>query len=280
MSNFIIWFIEQIFIGIGSNAIYGMFFPILFELDTDKQEQLVDEIGQITNRFTANRIDGTTRTTAKTMVDSLMQIYEETFADIISVLLLELGVKDYVNAIINNVGEQGMSLELLKSSDIIIRISLILATILNAEEEFPKIAEQWEHELVSSSKEEKESEEWYEISEEALRLWVECCDDSSKDDTYRTERKYEKNVLYALRDKNILNNALEYLKVCVNNFKNYCETEEDCGDNKKRIQRVRKIYADFSKYDLNTVEKQILEMVAFIEQYHDELVKDWKRFLE
>lgn len=271
--------VEQILIGIGPDIICEIFYPILFKLESDRQDQLVEEIWQITDRFTANRVDGTTRTTAKTMIDSLMQIYEETFADIISVLLLELGVKDYVSAIINNVSEQGMSVELLKSSDIMIRISLILVTILNAEEEFSNLEEQWEQELVSISKEEGEKEAWYEVSEEALRLWVECCGSFASEEAMRKEKKYEKNILYALRDEYILNNAFNYLKECVKNFKRYCRTEENNKEKVKRIEKIQKLYTDFSTSGEKTVEDQILKMVTFIEEYHNDLVKDWENTL-
>lgn len=262
--------LEQVLTEIGPDAINGIFFPILFKYDSERQDDIIEEIWQITERFTVSHFEGTTRTTMKTMVDAIMQIYEETFADIVSVLLLKLGLKTYVTEIIKNIREQGMTVEQLEQSDALIRICLIMVAVINSKDCFEEMSERWIYELRDAEKNDTEkNEEWYEVSRDALRLWSECNAEPEKM-TANRQAEYEKNILYALRDKEILNAALSYLKQCVQDIKVVSEQQN--------VQEIQELYAAFSKESKMSAEEQILKMVTFINQYRKQLEFDWESY--
>ena len=262
--------LEQVLTEIGPDAINGIFFPILFKYDSERQDDIIEEIWQITERFTVSHFEGTTRTTMKTMVDAIMQIYEETFADIVSVLLLKLGLKTYVTEIIKNIREQGMTVEQLEQSDALIRICLIMVAVINSKDCFEEMSERWIYELRDAEKNDTEkNEEWYEVSRYTLRLWSECNAEPEKM-TANRQAEYEKNILYALRDKEILNAALSYLKQCVQDIKVVSEQQN--------VQEIQELYAAFSKESKMSAEEQILKMVTFINQYRKQLEFDWESY--
>ena len=95
----------------------------------------------------------------KTMVDAILQIYEETFADIVSVLLLKLGLKTYVTEIIKNIREQGMTVEQLEQSDALIRICHIMVAVINSKDCFEEMSERWIYELRDAEKNDTEKNE-------------------------------------------------------------------------------------------------------------------------
>ena len=82
--------------------------------------------------------------------------------------------------------------------------------------------------------------------------------------------QYEKNILYALRDKEILNAALSYLKQCVQDIKVVSEQQN--------VQEIQELYAAFSKESKMSAEEQILKMVTFINQYRKQLEFDWESY--
>ena len=178
-----------------------------------------------------------------------------------------------MNEIIKNVQQQGMTIEQLKHSDALIRICLIILTVINSQEAFKELSECWNNELRSAGNDSKESkEEWYEVSEAALKLWSEC--NCEQEDLVIQQTEYEKNILYALRDKNILNNALDYLRKCVKDFKAVYKQQD------VNIKEIQDLYATFSKDSELSAEQQILKMVTFIDQYRKQLEFDWKSYVE
>lgn len=255
--------IEQTFQSIEWEEMEGIFYPIIYRMEQEEQRKTMEGIRQATDRFVAYHNQGTIRVTINTVLHVLVQLYEEVFADMISVLTLNISVDEYVKNILKNVEEQGMEKEELISSDGLVRVAAVIAVMIGLDTVFPDISAAWTQKLRNIGRPESD---WEQVAGQALILWTDCIKNKNENES---DESYEKNVLYALQDRIVLSELVKYLNICANDFK------EVCGNDAESFERLRNMYHRFADTSSETAEEQVRIIVEFVEEYRIRVSKEW-----
>lgn len=263
-----------------------VFAPIIWEEkeETEKQK-LLDKMQAASWKFVVvSGLTEFTEVSSQNILGALMKLYEESFADLMSILILQMDVDEYVSGIINCAESQGMDIRTLEKTEVCLRISAVLGCILGfrtlADTEYLEeqllpanpVCDKWRQKL---SKLETVNYEkmpnWQKIVQRALWLW------NSKMHSNYPQKKYDANVYSALiYDDVVLEYATGYLKLCMRKF---VENNAD-KDFVKKVTRIRELFKEFGgdtetknrKSESSSGEDQIITMIKFIEDYRRDLL--------
>lgn len=235
-----------------------VFAPVLLEKDCLPKVSCT--IRQAAARYIATTKE-TTVVASERVLDELMALYEESFADLMSILILKVGVEEYITGIVDCAERQNMNFELLIHSEAVLRIAAVLVCILESgaiKQNGINMRDEWYRRLDEC----KEDKKWEKITKQAMKLWY------SGGKVYEN-KSYDDNVYHALiYDEVILANAAKYLLRCMEQFeKNYNSVFED------KIMNIRMLFQIFSEREENSGEKQIIEMLHFIDDYKSDMRK-------
>lgn len=236
-----------------------VFAPIL--LGNDHSSTVFRTIQQASARFIT--VSGKyTGVASETVLNELMALYEESFADLMSILILNVGVEEYITGIIDCAESQGMKFNLLINSEVVLRIAAVLACILESKagtKENVNVRDEWYRSLAVCDK----GKPWAKAARMAMSLW---------DNNSRQEKIYKDNVYCALiYDEFVLTYAVKYLLTCMKQF-----GEHYTGKFEGDIKSIRKLFQKFSADKTNSGEEQIVEMVDFIDVYKRDMRKKMK----
>lgn len=234
-----------------------VFTPIL--LGNDHSSTVFRTIQQAAARFITASGTKYTGVASETVLNELMALYEESFADLMSILILNVGVEEYITGIIDCAESQNMDFKLLINSEAVLRIAAVLVCILESETVEKKdvnVHDEWYRRLAECD----EKETWAKVAQAAMYLWHR---DPSPEDIYKD------NVYCALiYDEVVLTYAVKYLLTCMEQFE-----EHYTGDFEGEIKNIRELFQKFSTNETNSGEEQIVEMVNFIDAYKDDMRK-------
>lgn len=244
-------------------GLVNIFSPFMNEMEKEDWDRLLEDITQASLRFVMSTTQTTTIVNSQNILNMLMSLYAESFADLISVLVLNLSVKDYLTGLVESAKNQGMDKKNLINTEAILRIS----SVLNSYLEETEVSADWKKELYDSD----ENDIWYSVAQEAL--WLAKREDNVGIDD-RDIDAYNKNVFLALKkDKVVLTQLIEYLKTCIDKFKEkFLFQNPDKIDEK--IQDLRTLFSVYEENSSYSGEEQIIRMMEFIECYRKDIQKE------
>lgn len=235
-----------------------LFAPICYTMSRDKVQDMLTTVRDKSMYFIAIPIRENTQTHSYEVLEKLQVLFEESFADVMSIMILQLDVRDYINGLLDSAQYQNMELEQLIHSDIMLRIASVVGCILRRDEGF----EDWKNEIQTC----KDEEDRERVIGEALWLLTKA----SFDEDRISEEDYENNNFCAFKnDDFILYQVVEYLEKCVNSFSG--EEIQLQG-----IPAIREIFKTFTNQEC-TGEQQIITMMEFIDSYREDLLQEEKQ---
>lgn len=197
----------------------------------------------------------------KSIIDRVMYLFKECFADLGAVLLLNLSVKDYLDAILFSAQDQGMTIiDLIRRKNVIVRGALLCYSMIYVDEDgYAMWTENELKELAAGNGE---------LGDLAAALW-------------NVMNMYKNNTGvgngFFGKDWNFLYNrlALEklplYLKEC---RKSYEQTYREKNMTLKQ-QGLLNIFNTFSK---ESVEQVIADIQEYIDAYRNRLIEELERY--
>ena len=193
---------------------------------------------------------------ARSVMKSLMYLLKECFADLGAVIILELSVKEYLDAILFSAYDQGMAADTLitRRADMV-RGALVCLCMINDEENCPQ---RWTFDEVFHVIEKKGD-----AAKLAAALWTEMGIYEKNFNNEPWEAGQEKSILYS---GSVLENALRYLVECRKNFESHL-----VGDMKQMQKRILNMFGIFSE---KNVEQVILTIREYIDIYQQILAED------
>lgn len=237
---------------------YGLdsiFSPILFETEHKEKQKRREIIRAASERFIYKSIISTTRLTSQTTLDVLKMLYEECFADLMAILLLDISIKDYISAILYSAKQQRMTEEELMVSDVMYRVVVVLICVLrfnindyNAEKILEEVSEEPQE---------------YKVVESAFRRWDSI--ENSDKNRYDSD-DYDEREFYVYKDQKVLENVCRYLMLCCKKYL------DDYAVEKERKLNLKYIYEMFSNNNEQSIERKITNMVNFIEEYRKDVL--------
>lgn len=249
-------------LGVCSYCLKDVFAPVIYDMSKDETKGFLELIHQITERFLYKYQEKSTRLSMETATERLTMMYEECFADLMSVLLLQLTPGEYIESFVNNALEQGISKEDIVSYDHVFRALFVMLCMIDQED-----VSSWTLEEIGKLEEE------------------ECCREMIKELFllcklyYNTEQNpydndfYDKNCTNIFKDKIIIKNISNYLIECKKEYfiikdKFYSEQDNQILD----IIRNFKYSKDSAEQD---IEQQMIKQLAFIKEYKRDLFTNW-----
>ena len=193
---------------------------------------------------------------ARSIMNNLMYLLKECFADLGAVMILKLSVKEYLEAILFSARDQGMTVDILiRQRADMVRGALVCLCMVNDEDSCPQ---KWTFDEVFDMIE-KEGD----TAKLATALWREMC--IYQEDYYKEpwEMEIEKNILYS---GCVLESALCYLVECRKNYESHLT--ENMQQIRKRILNMFDIFSEKS------VEHVIAAIREYIDIYQQKLAKE------
>ena len=228
--------------------------PIAKGIDDEKQAvQIMDNFREIVDRF---MFDGGSRlkmVNSRSVLEMLHSLFEECFADIMSILILGTSMKDYISCMISEAEEQGMPLETFEKTDAMFRIGTVILCLYDLEGSLCS----WKEEFDVES-----TEPWIGLAKKSVLICY------SEENIARED--FEDNIYACVANKIIFDNLYSYLKECIVDFTSY-KNEPDMQD---KIIKIQKVYHTFSEKDSYNAEKQIKVISEVIEDFKDSF---WKK---
>lgn len=238
-------------------AIPNVFGGITFNLNEEKRQKAWDVIQEISNRFLIRYEESTSLITLDTVLEQLSNLYEESFADLISITLLELDAKDYLNSIIKENKQQKKNITSLYRTETIYRILLVINIMCYENEN--------NQERLNYYQEGEYLEERCIILSAIERMttyinkgWQECFN----------PYEYRSCCFYALIDKKIYNKVFHYLLKCQEDFKRHMKEKTQI------CQKLSNFYLQYKNTKKNNVEEQVAAMELFILDYKKKLFEE------
>lgn len=193
---------------------------------------------------------------ARSILQNLMYLLKECFADLGAVMILQLSVKEYLEAILSNARDQGVSVDVLvRQKADMIRGALVCLCMVNQEENCPQ---RWTFDDVFDV-----TEEEGDIAGLAAAVWTEM---SIYAEDYEKEPWEIGAETYILYSAPVLLNALHYLVTCRKNFELHL---------KEDIRQIQKQILDmFGIFSGESVEHVIVAIRKYIDNYRQKLAED------
>lgn len=232
----------------------NIFSPFLYKKDKEHKREIRSIIVAASERFLHKHERGSTLLSSSSVLAELRSLYEESFADLMSILLLNINIKDYVNSILNNAKQQGMRIEQLYRSEVVYRIMIVLRCVL----EYNVDAIDINHIFDSFTSEDIEGKM---LLKESIRIWK--IREKKSTDLY-LEEDYVRDVTNIHRDIFVFEKARKYLQGCCEKFM------KDVEKRKSDVLQLRKLFNRVSGTSNDSIEKQVSLIIEVIERYREE----------
>lgn len=252
--------IQMAMIDIVQFSLKNIFGPVLYA--QENSEGLFFCIKQASERYIVIHESGSTLMSSKTTMDVLSMIYEEGFADLMAILVLNLNAIEYVDGLLNEVERQSWKLEDCYRSDILYRIGIVLQCCFRDE----KMRKDFIPNFYEGGVNKKKQTDAEKLIERALMTF-----EKNRRKPVEPE-KYHKELKNILRDADVVNEVWRYLILCSDIFyKDY----EKPSDDMKKIRTFFKKYSntqgEFGMQDVSA-EEQIAELLKIIWESRDNIL--------
>lgn len=221
--------------------------------DKEQAAQIISNFREIAERFMHGSSSHSTLVDSRSVLKMLNSLYEECFADIMSVLILKTSLEDYINCIVSEAEEQGMESEEFIKTEGMFRIGTVILCLYDASDTLSG----WKKEFNPEG-----SESWIEIARNAVRV---CYSEESA-----CPADFENDVYAFVASKKIFDELYSYLDQCVKKF------SQNYGTMQKKIRDIRKTYDAFAKKTPSNGETQMAEITRVIEEYRDYFLEKYK----
>ncbi len=236
-----------------------IFAPLLLKESSEKTN-IFERIRKVSWRFVIHSNEYTIVASIP-VLNSLRALYAESFADLMSVLILRMSAEEYIKGIIESAEYQNMDLETLLNTDAMVRIAAVLVCICKDEKR--DLGYKWKQELNQT----KVNSKWGRVAQSALFIYM-------KDENEK-KQKYEDNVYCAMKyDTLVLEHTVEYLQFCMEAFDNHYQNHVSDLD---KVNDLRELFQIFAPNGSVSGEEQIIEIVRFIEKYKTDLQEEMRR---
>lgn len=249
-------------LGVMLYCIEDVFAPVIYDMEKDETEDFLNLVHQITERFLSEYHENSTMISMKTATERLATMYEECFADLMSILLLQLTPSEYIGSFVDNALEQGISKEDIINYDHVFRALFVMICMVGQDDEYS-----WTIKEIGEVREQFCGK----VVEEIALLYKLY---------YNTEQKtydnvfYDKNCTNIFKDRKVIENISDYLIKCKDQFlkiKDKFYTKQD----KLKLDTIRNLYK-FSKESNNKqIEYQMIKQLEFIREYKQDLFDSW-----
>lgn len=260
--------IERVMLDIEDFGLESIFAPILYQMTEEEQENFVDYVKEITNRFLYAFQNTTTRMTMRTATNQLVGVYEECFADLMSILLLKLTPEEYLNMLTSNAVEQGAKRENIAEYDYVFRALLVTICMLTPDDEVYK----WNPEQLAMIGSETLAGKV--VLEMAVLYQVYVVNGK---DIYSTD-KYLNDDINIFRDSYVIRQITEYLRACRTDFTIQEKQRGEDEDKKEKenaeiLTQIRTMHKELNE-KVKNIEFRMIEQLAFIHAYKNDLFSE------
>ncbi len=242
-----------------------VFAPVLYPMNEKEKKDFLEQADEATKKFEYWYEEGSTLLSLSTMMERLIMIYEECFADLMSIMLLRMTPYDYFNCLLEEGLEQGIAEGDSAKYDYTFRALLVTLCMLRQEDE-PYIYVWSEDDVIRA----EEQERCRDFVDEIGILYKTYYIEEKK--IYNT-RDYDRNCVNIFKDKKVIKNIVDYLREC---RKKYALMEQQNKDDEKgtiMTQKVRNLYKrSWDGIDENGLEFLMMEQQKFIEDYKKDLI--------
>ena len=237
------------------DRISNIFGGLAFDRNTAVRKEILDKILAASEHFLAKYEEGTTQMTSDTVLGQINDLYEESFADLMSMALLKLDVKDYLNNIIGESRKQHKDVGALRRTETVYRITLVLDVMSH----FADRAHNFRNIV--------EKGEYYEERISLLRA-VEGMKKHIHDGWIKKMQpeEFRKCCVYALLDKAVYKEAQQYLCDCLDEYMVQLQKSIELQEISDKLNELY----DQCKNEKN-IESQIASMEKFVYEYKEEV---------
>lgn len=246
-------FIRESMSDILSSGLNDLFSPILYNLDDKQHKETINSLQELAECFMNEYPEGSTRLISSTVLSRLQSFYRECFADLMVILILGMNAEEYIETLISNAKLQGMEVDKFCQSEVIFRLIAILITILKGGTDQ---AAEWEKQLADDG-----IEDWQRAGKCALEQWNRLSEKNME-----KPGEYSKNVLYAFRDKLVVNDLVCYLLRCQDLFL------ASRDKNSEYLTAIQDVFKECKGQLFLPVEDQLSKMEKFICDYKKNLL--------
>lgn len=250
--------IESTMVDIWQYAIEDVFIPILFGEEEIEKQNRIKVIKNVTERFIISSMEKNTLLNSTNVMQLLEQLYEECFADLMSILILDIDVSDYLECFLENAKQQNIALETLLRSDVIARVALII--YCNSDRmSFSN------NDVLYQIEQDNNKKSLFNCAYKYLERHI-IGQDETIGEQYK--KRYDKEVINMLEDKVVFDEMVLYLKECQDSF----DVMLKKGNIKEDLIKIRNAFGLLSSLKDKegksvSLEKQIINMIEFIEEY-------------
>lgn len=248
--------IQMAMIDIVQYALENVFGPVLYE--QDNVEEIFSYIKQASERYVVVHESDSTLMTSKTTMELLSMIYEEGFADLMAVLVLDMNAIEYVNSIINDVKRQNREIHRYYKTELLHRIAIVLECCI-----YNKIPG-WDLTDRGSYRMEKEKH-WTE-AEMVAGIALTRCDRNRYQPV--SPKRYHMDLENILCDDYVVREVRFYLMRCADKFHVYYDEVSD------DMKTVRTMFKEFSSTQTKSAEEQIKQLIIMIEKSREEMLRE------
>lgn len=241
----------------------NIFGGIVFDLPEEQKHEVYQVIKEISTRFLGNHGRKTTMITLETALEQLNHLYEECFADIIAITLLDLDSKEYLNSIIEENRLQSSSIEELSKTEVIYRIGIVL-NVMGTQMEAKKLNFYAEDNFLEGRL----------LILEAASTVLQCIDEGWQN--ILEEEEYRNCSFFALLNRNIYDMAFKYLVECREEFVKQINKDKDRSG---KCKKLRDFFSRYKTSEESNIEEQVAEIEEIIEVYKNRLSEELKKYL-
>lgn len=238
------------------SSIANVFGSFAIERSDGVRKDVWKKIRTATEHFLEKYEEGTTKIVVDTVFEQINSLYEESFSDLMSIFLLELDVKDYLNSIIKENEKQQKTIESLLRSDTLYRITLVLEVLYRG-----KKAERKRLNYDEDGEYLKERRLLVKAVKGMRRRVYQGWQQSLEPEEYRN------GCFYTLLDESIYREVLQYLYRCMQDYETACLKKDS------RICRISEELRDLyrlCRYGSN-IEMQTASIEKFVYEYKREV---------
>lgn len=250
-------------LGVMLYCLQDVFAPVIYKMEKREADEFIDLIYQITERFISEYPEKSTALSMKTATESLIMMYEECFADLMSILLLQLTPEEYIQSFAESALEQGISEEDITNYNYVFRIMFIAICMIE-----PGDTLSWNMEEIEALMEKPH------CNKIVKELVVLCKLYYNEGEKYYENQYFEKNCTNIFKDRKIIESISDYLIECKREYfaiknKNYTRHDEEM------LAVIQDLYQSSKEGIQQGIEQQMIKQLEFIENYKQNLLVDW-----
>lgn len=248
---------------ITQRALPNVFQSLTFQLEL-KEDDIYEYIESISEKFLVRYTEKTTRMTADTVLEQLTSVYEECFADIMSISILKMSGKDYLDSIISGIEQQGVTVETCCLSSGIYRVMLVCDVMREEGDEWLKSI--YEEDNLKKRKQ--------------IMNYIKKIGFIIEKGRYKSSvpGEYRTNCFFALLNLDIYKNAREYLRLCRKSFLEKNCQDDGTNDLREKLSEFYGMQRGRGSKDKSECQYEMIEEI--ISLYKSNVYKEIKEKLE